>query len=409
MAAHTLRIHGALRAATRHARGVTVMSALAAAALGMGCAAQAAGSRTPGRPAGASALQSSSPSTPATATGPFGNPAAPPTPTGTPTAPAGFQPEAVTAVSESQYWVLGTDGDCTGCPSLIWHTTDAGQTFTSIPTPPTQFANASQGMTSSVSDLRYADGVDGWAFGPGLWATHDDGGQWRSIDLQGDVVDLEPAAGGYVYAVVDMCVTGGNGVCPVEVVRGTAASDAWSVVLTLSDEGEPPPSLGVHGADVWLLGVGGLWRSPNDGASFEQLPTPCSADLGGRIDPVTASVVWAFCPTGNEGGPCVSTDSGVTFSGAYGHEMFSNAGEVAALSASTALVTDSSDGLVETDDGGASYRAVPGFGGNPPMWVGLTDTSVGYAWVLDQLPGGTQCQLWRTVDGGAAWTLVTLP
>lgn len=408
MAAHTLRIHGALRAATRHAGGGIALAVVAATALGVGCGARTAATRAGGPPAGASTLQSSSPATPATATGPFGKPAVPSTPTGTPTAPAGFQPETVTAVNEAQYWVLGTAGVCTSCPPLIWHTTDAGQTFTSIPAPPTQFANASQGATTSVSDLRYADGVDGWAFGPGLWATHDDGGQWRSIDLRGDVVDLEPGAGGYVYAVVDLCALGG-GECPVEVVRSEVASDTWSVMLTLDGESEPPPSLGVHGADVWLLGVGGLWRSLDDGASFDQLPTPCSADLGGTVDPVTASVVWAFCPTGLEGGPWVSTDGGAGFRSAYGNEIFSNAGEVAALSASTAFVTDSRDGLVETNDGGASYRTVPAFGGRGAWWLGFTDASVGYAWVADQLPEGTQLQLWRTTDGGAEWTLVNLP
>ena len=397
-----------MRAAAGRARGVIALTALVAAALGVGCGVDTAGTRIPGPPTSSSAKQASPSTAPATATGPFGKPAAPSTPSGTPTAPAGFQPEAVTAVSESQYWVLGTAGDCTSCPPLIWHTTDAGQTFTSIPAPPTQFANASQGATTSVSDLRYADGVDGWAFGPGLWATHDDGGQWRSIDLQGDVVDLEPGAGGYVYAVVDLCVMGGNGVCPLEVVRSTAASDAWSVVLTLSDEGEPPPSLGVHGADVWLLGGTGLWRSLDDGASFDQLPTPCSADLGGTIDPVTASVVWAFCPTGLEGGPWVSTDGGAGFRSAYGNEVWSNSAKVSALSASNALLTGIG-GLDETNNGGASYRTVPAFGGSGAWWLGFTDASVGYAWVADQLPEGTQLQLWRTTDGGARWTLVNLP
>jgi hypothetical protein len=342
------------------------------------------------------------------ATGPFGKPVAPFTPTPASAAPSGFQPWTVTAVSESQYWVLGTDAGCTACTPVVWETTDAGQTFSSVPGPPTHVADLSQGTATSVSELRFADGDDGWAFGPGLWATHDDGEHWQSIDLQGEVTDLEPGAGGYVYAVVDLCAMGGNGECPIEVVRSTAASDAWSVVLTVDDASAPPPSLGIHGTDVWLLAATGLWRSLDDGASFDQLPTPCTADLGGRIDPVTASAVWAFCPTGNEGGPWVSTDGGQSFSSAYGNEVWSNAAMVSALSASTAFLTGIG-ALDETDDGGASYRAVPAFDGSGAWWLGFTDASVGYAWVADQLPGGTQLQLWRTGDGGADWTLVTFP
>ncbi|MGO8685752.1 MAG: WD40/YVTN/BNR-like repeat-containing protein [Candidatus Dormibacteria bacterium] len=362
----------------------------------------AAGCGTPS----AGAYGPSSPTLLPGATGAFAKPLAPSISLSP--APVGFEPEAVTAVSESEYWVLGTDGVCSGCTPRIWQTTDAGQTFSPIPAPPAQFANPTQGSATSVSDLRFADSVDGWAFGPGLWATHDDGEAWQSAALPGEVIDLEPGAGGYVYSVVDRCVMGGNGPCPVELMRSTTATDRWSAVLSLQDEGQPPPSLGVHGADVWLLGATGLWRSLDFGATFTQLPTPCSAHLGGRIDPVTATAVWAFCPTGNEGGPLVSTDGGQSFRSAYGGEVWSNAAEIAALSSSTAFLTGIG-GLDETVDGGASYGVVPAFGGSAAWWLGFTDASVGYAWVADQLPDTTQLQLWRTDDGGAEWTLVNFP
>jgi len=44
----------------------------------------------------------------------------------------------VTAVSAGQWWVLGSDSaGCSGADcTRILHTQDAGQTFTSIPTPP---------------------------------------------------------------------------------------------------------------------------------------------------------------------------------------------------------------------------------------------------------------------------------
>lgn len=408
--------HGSPRAAVRHARGVIALAAVAAAALGVGCAAPATGTHPQGSTTSSSADQAGSSEVLPNATSPSGRTAEPATPTATPAAsiatpaqPAGFQPEVVTAVSESQYWVLGTDGPCNACTTpLIWHTTDGGQTFSSIPAPPAPLGYGYPGSTNSISDLRFADGVDGWAFGPELWATHDDGERWEAINLQGQIGALEPGGGGYVYAVVDLLCPAGGDECPVEVVRSAAASDTWSVVLTLDGESEPPPSLGVHGADVWLLTATGLWRSLDDGASFVQLPSPCSADLGGRIDPVNAAAVWAFCPTGMEGGPWVSTNGGVSFTSAYGTLDWSNGAMVSALSADTAFLTGIG-GLDETEDGGVSYRFVPAFGGGSALWVGFTDTSVGYAWVVDQLATGSQLQLWRTGDGGDDWTLVILP
>ena len=277
------------------------LAALAAAAVAAGCGTRPAATSAPRPSTGSGVNQSPAPAP--SPTGPFGKPVEPVSLPPTSPTPSGFQPEAVTAVSDSQYWVLGTDGLCSGCTPLIWHTTDAGQTFSSIPAPPTQFANYSQGTADSVSDLRFADGDDGWAFGPGLWATHDDGEQWQSIGLPGDVTSLEPGAGGYVYAVVDLCAVGGGGACPVEVVRSTAAEDAWSVVLKLDDEGAPAPSLGVHGADVWLLGATGLWRSLDDGATFDELPTPCAAEPGRQHRPGVGEHGVGLLPDREHGWP----------------------------------------------------------------------------------------------------------
>jgi photosystem II stability/assembly factor-like uncharacterized protein len=313
-----------------------------------------------------------------------------------------FQPEAVTAISGSRFWVLGTDGTCTLCAPQIWETSNAGRTFASVGAPSTTFALPSQGKPSSVSDLRFADAQDGWAYGPSLWATHDDGAHWTEVDLHGNVVALEPEQGQYVYALVDTCgLVSSGGPCTLEVERSVPQSDAWTVVLTVTLGADYQASLGVQGSSVWLLDDSGLWRSLDAGASFTELHSPCDPALPGSIDPVSPSVVWAFCPTGMDGEPLRSTDGGATFTAIDAGETY-NGGMVSGLSATTAFVTNPSS-LRETSDGGAEFHTVSGFAGASPAWVGFTNASVGY--VLTNDPA----QLWRTTDGGSSWSRVGLP
>lgn len=313
----------------------------------------------------------------------------------------------MTAVSETQFWVLGTEGSCTGCTARLAHTIDGGRTFNAVSAPPTPYANYYQSPgQESISAVRFADGVDGWAFGPGLWATHDDGMHWRTINVHGAVVDLEPGAGGWVYASINECTPGAPAACRVRLIRSSASGDVWSDVLTITGVQAPPPALGVHGTSVWFMDAANLWRSSNAGLSFEKHVSPCAADLGGNLDPVTTEVIWAFCPTGNAGAPALSTNSGVTFA-ATGGGFFSNGGMVAGLSSRSAFVTGSGDGgLVHTDDGGATYRSVTLTPGELAGWAAFTDATVGY--VLVETADGMHSQLWRTQDAGASWAPVVV-
>jgi hypothetical protein len=150
-----------------------------------------------------------------------------------------------------------------------------------------------------------------------------------------------------------------------------------------------------------------LWRSLDAGAHFAKLSGPCQAELGGSIDPVSAQVVWGFCPTGTEGFPWRSVDSGRTLSTGAGADTSvggcSNGGMVAALTASTAFVINcGASPLVETSDGGSSYHPVRAITGNQAWWIGFTDASVGY--VIVPTADAMHSQLWRTSDSGAHWT-----
>ena len=80
----------------------------------------------------------------------------------------------------------------------------------------------------SIREIRFAEPSDGWAWGPGLWSTHDGGSTWRQVPITGSVVSLEPYTGG-VYAVIVDCPYFGEGGCPnaPELFRSPTTRDAF--------------------------------------------------------------------------------------------------------------------------------------------------------------------------------------
>jgi photosystem II stability/assembly factor-like uncharacterized protein len=337
---------------------------------------------------------------------------APPSPSPSPALPTGFQPRALSAISDSVFWVLGTD-QCatTNCPPEILRTSDAGRTFHRIPSPPMVFlyGNPSTPGLPRVFDIRFADASDGWVFGDQLWATHDGGEHWRQINLGFTVDQLEPGANGYVYAAFEDCSALGSP-CVYRLMRSQARSDAWSKIAPpASPAGRPV--IGVHGDTLWVMYFNGsprlAWISHDDGRLWVRGSMPCTPELGGSFDPVSNSVIWAFCATGNFGDPWVSTNGGVAFSSSPTLQGVStNGASVAALSAQHAFIVDPGAGMLRvTTNGGRTFQAVPQLAG--AQWAGFTDSEVGYVIAAGQ-PNGS-LRLWRTADAGRIWSLISLP
>lgn len=338
-----------------------------------------------------------------------------PSPSATLPVPTGFQPESVTAITESDFWVLGATGCSTsGCASEILHTVDAGRSFQAIHVPPSYFlaGNDPTPGPPTVTDIRFADPSNGWVFGDTLWATHNGGATWTQITIGGSlqmVNQLEPGANGYVYGVFEICTdpTTTTG-CVYRLMRTQANSDAWAVI---TPPGNPAgwPTIGVHGDTVWAMysqGSTGLELiSHDDGAVWVRGTSACEPDLPGSLDPVSTSVIWAFCATGMAGVPMVSSNGGVTWASAGGSGgLFSNGEAVAALSTEHAFVGGFGSGLSVTDNGGRTYTSVAELSG--VQWIGFTDSEVGY--VLTQNQNTEVSQLWRTTNAGATWSVVAL-
>jgi photosystem II stability/assembly factor-like uncharacterized protein len=302
----------------------------------------------------------------------------------TPPAPGGpvpthFAPSSFTAISELDWWLLGS-APCSSppCTSIV-RTSDGGRTFVGIPAP----------RTANVAQLRFADARDGFAYGPELWATHDGGASWHRIDLRGTVTDLA-ASDGWVYAI-----------CSGVLERSPVGSDQWAVVPRTGSL--YPGSLWAQGAGVLVEGAAKVSQlilvSQDHGQTFNPYPVP--PNVACRFQEPSPPVVWEHCATGMLSGLWISPDGGRTYSQVKGPlPELPNSAAFAAATSTTAVVGFHQ--LYRTTDGGASWAPVPqpAAGINEWMYVGFTDPTHGAGLALT---GATREQLFYTTDGGASW------
>ncbi len=88
--------------------------------------------------------------------------------------------------------------------------------------------------SSGVSQVRFYNASDGWAFGPQLWATHDGGQHWTRIRTRGLRVTALETAGQRVFAVWARCSGGGadfaSGCTSSALYSAPPGSDQWTPV-----------------------------------------------------------------------------------------------------------------------------------------------------------------------------------
>lgn len=304
-----------------------------------------------------------------------------------------------TAVSEHDYWVLGT-ARCR-CFTIL-RTTNGGRSFVRIAAPPLP-------MSGTTPVLRFADRRDGFAFVPGVggrfFATHDGGRSWARVRRR--TLLAFATGGGNVYVVTARCTPARCTAYRFE--RASVTGGPWRARPLPFAPAASILRLAAHGSNVWLLGtaVGDrdhdtLARSGDGGRSFVLGAGPCYGDLGGDLEPTSASVVWAICPTGLLAGAARSTDGGATFAPLKTRGLV-NSAALAPASDTTAVLAANGAGapLLRTTDGGASWRPVTPRGGGYDYWIGFTDARVGVA------IGGNGV-LWRTTTSGATWSRVRL-
>jgi hypothetical protein len=340
--------------------------------------------------------------------------------------PANFQPASVTFVSASTAWVIGqagTPGTCANanpdiCTSIA-RTDDAGKTWSGGAAPGTTAPSGAQG----VSGIRFLDGTNGWAFGPGLWATHDAGRTWTQVNTNGQrVTDLE-TAGNRAFALWATC--SGNSASfaadctSYTLMTTTATSDTWtpvgSATTGLGDGGNATSAvLALTSTTGYLLAPGGALYSGPPGGSWQQAGTapcqPSAAQASGLpstalLALVNSTTVVVACEAAGSVTVSTSTNSGANWAAppAGAWSALPSIGTPTSLAAAPdgTLALATTNGLYTLSAGGTQWQQVSvknapdgGF-----SYVGMTSSSQGVA-----LPVDTSLhEIWMTFDGGQSW------
>ena len=348
-----------------------------------------------------------------------------PFPVGAPV-PPNFRPSSLTAVSTRTIFTIGqagTPGNCATqyCTSVA-RTQDGGATWTGLPAPLTGAPDGSAG----VGQIRFLEGINGWAFGPELWATHNGGKSWHRIGTHGQrVIDVE-AVGNRAFAVEATCTGTGPeyaAQCDGFTLYSTLASaDSWTKVGATTTNLAPPGGAqggaqGAGSAAIVLTGTRGyllapdgrLYAGPVDGTAAWHAASDIPCDTGQpQANGQPAGALLGAEPPQSLILDCTqdkliytSSNAGKSWQQMWTAPTAAPATSIAASPAySVMLATSQGIYLLPSQNGtwqpatldGTAPAA--GFG-----YVGMTDDTHGMALPAD--PGnGT---VWFTVDGGLTW------
>ncbi|MGC8635261.1 MAG: hypothetical protein ACP5VP_11510 [Candidatus Limnocylindrales bacterium] len=381
-------------------------------------------------PASQPAVAASTPAASAPTSAPLG-------PTGGPV-PAGFQVVSATFVSPDLGWVLGTSVCSTPPCTAILRTADGGRTWTRIPAPATPVSPGpvQPGTTPGVTGLRFADPLDGWAFGPDLWVTHNGGATWARVTIpgvsSGAVVEALETSAGTVHAVLYDVGAAGSW---VRLASGPVGSNGWTLSPTQVQIGAgpvPQAQLLLSGSAGWMVEVdrtvvGGARLVNGNWAAWTP---PCSTVMGpavlaasGPTEVVAAcdGGIWGPAPTAAEEGQRLyaSHNGGTTFAEIGATVPLTGVNAVASPAAGAVLAagsTSAASALVGSFDGGRTWHTllrVSQTGGQAATftYLGFTTPTQGMAITQSGNVSGSAAPLgtgtlYLTRDGGRTWSPV---
>jgi hypothetical protein len=351
--------------------------------------------------------------------------------------PHNFAASSVTFVSRSIGWVIGqagTPGHCGPpkayiCTSMA-ATSDAGLTWYGMPAPVTGAPNGDTG----VSQVRSLNGVDGWAYGPQLWATHDGSRMWQQIATDGMRVTGLETVNRVAFAIWARCTgTGADfaaGCTSFSLYSSPAGQDDWTPmagVTGLTASGSAPASaqLVLTGIRGYLLAPGGqLFSGPvTNRARWHPVSSPAGA-------PATLPCVPSAAETGGHplramlaatgrglallcaGQGSSDTQAKTLYYSADGGRTWNKVGPAPARGVAMSL-SGSLGGpvMVATSDGIDVSTPVPGNGTVSWHTTRGADAPGGYSYVGMTTPQQGVAvpinlgldAIWFTYDGGTRW------
>jgi photosystem II stability/assembly factor-like uncharacterized protein len=362
-----------------------------------------------------------------------------------PAVPANFAPTSITFIDLDTGWVIGqagTAGHCatTYCTSMA-RTDNAGKSWYGLPAPGT---GAPDGGTG-VSEVRFLNGQDGWAFGPQLYATHDGGSTWTPVSLGGLRVTSLETVGSEAFAVVAQCTGSGSafgtGCTRFYLYSSPADSNNWAPVTGLTAGFGPNPGTGLPGgalsgsapgsATVVLTPTvgylytpsGALYSGPVTGTSawtqvsastlpcLPGAPQPDGQPSGGQLAAATATDLALACPDTGQVSGIGSAEQDAIYVSVNGGQSWTSQGAVSTGSAATSL-SETTDGALVLGTGGGIYVSSD----DGATWTQAEQDSSGIAYVGMTSPGqgvavpadASQGAVLFTFDAGQSWQSSTI-
>jgi hypothetical protein len=348
--------------------------------------------------------------------------------------PSSFRPTSATFIGTDTGWVIGqagTPGHCATryCTSVA-RTDDGGKTWSGVPAPLTGSPDGATG----VSQIRFLNDSDGWAFGPELYATHDGGRTWTRVDTGGLRVTQVETVGNRAFGLFASCTGSGTayaGQCTSYTLYSSpAAADDWAPAgsatsgLTGAPGAQTPgaASLVLTGSRGYLLAPDGtLYAGPaGDGAWAQVRAIPCPvgpplADgqpTGALLAASTAEDLVLTCASSRTPG---SAQAKHVYVSAAGGASWRSAGTAPSLGLATSLaaspdgafVLATGRGLDLRPTGSTTWRAAQLAAASPKGgfgYVGMTTDTRGIALPANPAAG----TVWLTGDGGRSWRPVTV-
>jgi hypothetical protein len=367
-----------------------------------------------------------------------------PSATTRPPVPPNFRPTSVTFVGTETGWVIGQAGVAGHCATAFCtsmaRTDDAGKTWSGVPAPVTGSPEGSTG----VSQIRFLNTEDGWAYGPELYATRDGGQTWTRVGTGGlRVTDLE-TVGRRVFALFASCTGSGPefaAACTSFTLYSASAAASgsardWTPVGAstsgLTDgAADEAASLALTGSRGFLLAPNrALYAGPVNGSGpwtlVNSITSACpvrtaQADgqpAGALFGAVNAKELILTCASsGSEGSGGSAGQQKLVFSSPNGGASWiqiatAPAAGIAtsvAASPSVTVVLATNQGIDVLPAGDIAWRAAnltpKGSAGTATVpaggfsYVGMTTDEQGIALPADPTSG----TVWFTFDGGLRW------
>jgi len=314
----------------------------------------------------------------------------------------------------------------------VLRTLDGGAHWVGLPAPRaalTLVETASSATTANVSRIRFADPSNGWAYGPGLWATHDGARSWHQVPIAGRVISLEAAAG-QADLVASPCQPGTP--CPgIALLQSPAGSDSFVPVARQSTAGRdigalalhPPAGFAALGATAASSGLGGptTVQATADTHTWRPFPDPCRVTQQLSLSSVAAAdarTLFTLCSGEGAAGSTAkqvvaTTDGRSAVVGAP--SRVGDGGQLAAATSSTLLLAASSAAswLERSTDGGRHWATVTQYNDGGAGFVDLGFTTASQGVVIHGKPEtattqpGQVDELLATRDAGSTWHHVT--